>query len=83
MTTASDIGQCLQNTLSSDPNTRISAELKLGELLALPGVLIAQSDRGDPFFFTRSFVDAFYRCWIGIIAHRSRSGCGYVIATDE
>ncbi|KIM88892.1 hypothetical protein PILCRDRAFT_244255 [Piloderma croceum F 1598] len=36
MATASDIGQCLQNTLSSDPNTRISAELKLGELLALP-----------------------------------------------
>jgi len=49
MATASDIGQCLQNTLSSDPNTRISAELKLGELLALPGAPIAQSDRGDPF----------------------------------
>jgi hypothetical protein len=37
MTTTSDISQCLQNTLSSDPNTRISAELKLGELLTLPG----------------------------------------------
>ena len=37
MATTSDISQCLQNTLSSDPNTRISAELKLGELLALPG----------------------------------------------
>ena len=51
MATASDIGQCLQNTLSSDTNTRITAELKLGELLALPGTAIIISDRGESFSY--------------------------------
>jgi hypothetical protein len=51
MATASDIGQCLQNTLSSDSNTRISAELKLAELLALPGAAIVLSDPGDTFSY--------------------------------
>lgn len=53
MATATDIGQTLQNTLSSDSNTRISAELKLGELLALPGAAI--TDHFLPrFWLTRS-----------------------------
>lgn len=34
---ASEIAQYLQATLSSDPNVRISAELKLSELSAKPG----------------------------------------------
>ncbi|KAI0082121.1 ARM repeat-containing protein [Panus rudis PR-1116 ss-1] len=33
---ASEIAQCLSATLSPDPNTRISAELKLSELLTQP-----------------------------------------------
>jgi hypothetical protein len=68
MVTASDISQCLQNTLSSDPNTRISAELTLGELLALPGAATILSDR-DESCSNQVFFDAFHRCWIGIIAH--------------
>jgi importin-9 len=31
------IAECLANTLSADTTTRISAELKLSELLSLPG----------------------------------------------
>ncbi|RDX47886.1 ARM repeat-containing protein [Lentinus brumalis] len=34
---SSEIAQCLSATLSSDTNTRISAELKLGQLLNAPG----------------------------------------------
>jgi hypothetical protein len=67
MATAADISQCLQNTLSSDPNIRISAELKLGELLALSGGPIILSHRYDPFSFT--CVDAFHRCWVGVVTH--------------
>ena len=33
------IAECLASTLSSDTNTRVSAELKLSELLVFPGVL--------------------------------------------
>ena len=39
MAATSNITQCLQNTLSSDPNARISAELQLSDLLAQPGSL--------------------------------------------
>lgn len=40
---ASEIAQYLQATLSSDPNVRISAELKLSELSAQPGNELAVS----------------------------------------
>jgi hypothetical protein len=35
--TTSDIAQCLTATLSPDPNTRISAELKLAEYFTETG----------------------------------------------
>jgi hypothetical protein len=37
MTSSPEITQCLAATLSSDTTTRISAELKLAELLVSPG----------------------------------------------
>ena len=33
--------------------------------------------------FLTGLPDAFHRCWFGIIAHYSGSGCGYVFATDK
>ncbi|OBZ68625.1 Importin-9 [Grifola frondosa] len=40
---ASQLAQCLSATLSSDPNTRMSAELKLNELLTSPEAGLALS----------------------------------------
>ncbi|KAF5345146.1 hypothetical protein D9758_009691 [Tetrapyrgos nigripes] len=43
MTSPAEIADCLSKTLSSDPNVRIAAELKFGELLAVPETGLALS----------------------------------------
>lgn len=43
---SSEIAQCLTATLSSDTNTRISAELKLSEILRAPGSLLSRPHCG-------------------------------------
>ena len=40
---SSEILQCLEASLNADPNIRISAELRISELFASPGMSAAQS----------------------------------------
>lgn len=82
MASPSDISQCLQLTLSSDTNARISAELKLAELLAFPGLFIVHYIFVAIYSLTGLF-GAFDRCWIGLITHSTCSGCRHVFTTDE
>ena len=42
MVSAQEIAACLAATLSSDNNTRIAAELKLAEYIALPGMCLSE-----------------------------------------
>ncbi|KAF7977995.1 hypothetical protein HWV62_1841 [Athelia sp. TMB] len=81
MGSTSEIGQCLQHSLSSDANIRISAELKISQLLANPGVhsyYHSVTVTGLTVERTRHI-----RCRIGLIAHNPSTGCRYSFATDE